>query len=156
MKVFRFYPVRQAKKAFEEWGFDHEAFGTAFSIFYNKHFADESQYTKNYYIGIRIDNRQHDGYGAYQLGGSIFLGRLLTKETSDFEFQRQLFATLMHELMHWIQYNFYKWSDEDILAGDDDPNCLAEKMCEKFEKQTKFVIRLYKAITSIKYHGEYQ
>lgn len=150
MRIFNFYPIGQAKKAFAAWNFDYNAFSTAFTSFYNHHFFDDVEYTKYYNIGLRIDNKDEESYGLYELGGSIFLCNYNISTLPEKQFEVQLFKTLLHEIMHWIQYTFYKWSDEEIIKGDEDQRCAAELMCRKFEKQYRHVLKIYKALRRIK------
>lgn len=150
MRIFKFYPIGQAKEAFASWNFDCNAFSTAFTCFYNHHFFDDVETTRYYNIGLRIDNKNDDARGLYELGGSIFICNQYIENIPEKQFETQLFRTLLHEIMHWIQYTFYKWSDDDIVRGDEDQKCLAELMCRKFEKQSKHVLKIYRTLVRIK------
>lgn len=150
MKIFFFYPIGQARTYFNDWDFDCNAFSAAFTCFYNQHFVSESDATRYYYIGLRVDRNVRGVFGLYQIGGAIFLCDLLSKKFSGAEFEKQIFKTLLHEIMHWMQFTFYKWSEEEIIKGEIDNNCDAEKMCRSFEKQYRPVLKIYKTLRKIK------
>jgi hypothetical protein len=152
MRIFKFYPIGQAKKAFAAWNFDCNAFSTAFTSFYNHHFFDDVESIRHYNIGLRIDNKDEEACGLYELGGSIFLCNQNMSILPEKQFEIQLFKTLLHEIMHWIQYTFYKWSDEEIVKGEEDQKCAAELMCRKFEKQFRHILKIYRALLRVKKH----
>lgn len=146
MRVFYFYPIGRAKKVFAAWGFDCEAFSSAFTSFYAHHFFDNIENTKYYYIGLRVDSKDTEKQGVYELGGSIFINDEFLDSIDPKRFEKQLFIILLHEIMHWIQYTFYKWDDYKIVEGNINDNCEAERMCKQFEKQSRRVLQIYKVL----------
>lgn len=152
MRIFNFYPIGRAKKAFAAWDFDCNAFSAAFTSFYNQHFYDDLEMTKYYYIGLRMDRKDSEFMGLYELGGSIFINDEYLEKLPAKKFNKQLFVILLHEMMHWIQYTFYKWDDAKITEGMVTSKCEAELMCLKFEKQARHVLKLYNTLKCIQKH----
>lgn len=152
MRIFNFYPIGRAKKAFATWEFDCNAFSAAFTSFYNQHFYDDMEMTKYYYIGLRMDRKDSEFLGLYELGGSIFVNAEYLEKLPAKKFDKELFVILLHEMMHWIQYTFYKWDDAKITEGMHTDNCEAELMCMKFEKQARHVLKLYNTLKCIQKH----
>lgn len=146
MRIFHFKLSAAAKKALNACNFDVKAFSNAFTSFYNTHFVDDIKYTKHHTITIRTDRRNNFDYGYYNYDNAVTLcGGLMNENNFT---QKELFATILHEMMHWLQFNIYKWS-ENTIAPDDYYKCRAERMCRKFEKQVVSMMRIYKVLTKI-------
>lgn len=147
MKIFYFYPTGVAKKVLAEWDFDYDAFSTAFTAFFNTHFGNHSAATRYHYIAIRFNRRDENSQGYYAYEDEIFLCNITTDKK---KFQKELFSTILHEMMHWYQHNVLKWPESQIAPPEEHYyHSPAEKMCRKFEKQTRHVIKLYSALKKI-------
>jgi hypothetical protein len=149
MKVFHFYPTGLAKKILEEWNFDYIIFSAAYTSFYNLHFNCISAPAKHHYISIAINATEEVSYGYYNYEDEIFLCSKVLECKDLKKSQKQLFATIMHEMMHWNQYNVFKWDEQDISPEKKIFSSSAERMCRKYEKQTKYVMQLYKTMLKI-------
>jgi hypothetical protein len=149
MRVFYFYPTGIAKKVLDEYNFDCICFSAAYTAFYNLHFNCLSAPAKYHYISIKIDKTDEFNYGYYNYEDEVVLCNRLIESIDAKAPQKQLFACILHEMMHWNQYNVLKWDEMDISPQDKYYSSPAEKMCRKYEKQTKFVMRLYKTMLKI-------
>lgn len=147
MRVFHFYLSGTAKKLLTDCNFDEEAFGAAFTALFNLHIEDTIETTRHHSIAIRMDRRNGTDYGYYNYEDEIVLCGGVMQE--DIFSLKELFTTIMHEMMHWMQYNIYKWPEDDIAPLEDYYKSRAEKMCRKFEKQTPTMMRLYKVLSKI-------
>lgn len=153
MKVFHFYPTGLAKKVLEEWNFDCICFSSAYTAFYNLHFNCISAPVKHHYISIKIDRKDEVNYGYYNYEDEIVLCSKVIECKDDKKCQKQLFISILHEMMHWNQYNVMKWDEKDIAPQEKYFSSPAEKMCRKYEKQVKYVMQLYKTMLKIPVGG---
>jgi hypothetical protein len=149
MKVFHFYPIGIAEKILNECNFDCIIFGAAYTSFYNVHFDFNYSAVKHHFIDLSIDETDDANYGYYAYEDEVFLCNRLFECTDAKKKQKQLFSTIMHEMMHWNQFNVMKWHEEEIVIDDKYYSSPAEKMCRKYEKHTKYVMQLYKTMSKI-------
>jgi len=154
MKVFHFYPLGIAKKILDECNFDCVTFGAAYTAFYNVHFDCDSSPVKHHYIALRIDKKDDVNYGYYAFEDEVVLCNRVIECTDDDKKQKQLFISIMHEMMHWNQYNVMKWREKEVAPDTKYYSSPAEKMCRKYEKQAKYVMQLYRTMSKIAV-GEY-
>lgn len=149
MKLFHFYPIGIAEKILNEHNFDCITFGAAYTAFYNVHFDCNYSQVKHHYIDLSIDATDDANYGYYAYEDEIFLCNKAFECADARKKQKQLFSTIMHEMMHWHQFNVLKWQEEEIVLDNKYYSSPAEKMCRKYEKQTKYVMQLYKTMSKI-------
>ena len=147
MRVFHFNLSGTAKKLLTDCNFNEEAFSAAFTAMFNMHIEDTIETTRHHNIAIRMDRRNCYDYGYYNYEDEIVLcGGVMHEEVFSL---KELFITILHEMMHWMQYNIYKWPEADIAPPKDYYKSRAEKMCRKFEKQSSAMLRLYKVLIKI-------
>lgn len=147
MRIFHFYLSGASKKLLTYCNFNEEAFSAAFTALFNMHIEDTIDTTKHHSIAIRTDRRNCLDFGYYNYEDEIVLcGGVMHEENFSL---KELFTTIMHEMMHWMQYNIYKWPEEDISPSENYYKSRAEKMCRKFEKQSSSMMRMYKILTKI-------
>lgn len=152
MIVFQFYAKNKAAALLKLHKIDANLFGVAFTAFYNTQFAKYTKHmrSKTIKVSIGLDAKDADSYGYYAFKYKIYLcGGIL--EMKDTRINMHIFTTLMHEMMHLIQYKIFKWPKKDMLPETDEEyrTCAAESMSRDFEKNTRYVKSLYNTLSRI-------
>ena len=150
MRIFDFSPVGAARNILAEWNIDPLILSAAFTSFYNQHFSDRVTRIQRTKIKIRYNRKDLHHYGWYTPNVGIKLCGALPERYKGKELVHKTIQIIMHEMMHWIQHNVFRWNINRVTAGITDYYCEAELMARQFETHAKSVERMYHAIRSVK------
>lgn len=147
MRLFTFKLHGRLKHIFKQLDVDVALFSRAFTAVYNTRYPIKRD--QHHTIDCEYDAKDKVNWGTYECGGSIFISKLLITNTKKEENNLMLFQIMMHEAMHWIQFNVYGWLEDRVVEGAFKDECDAESQAVAFSDMCQQVYDVYYALAKI-------